>query len=352
MASSIGGKSGSGGGSGKENVPPEKMSAYERWVLPNMEVEQVREEFAISSAMRRKGAVTQSTASAPEETVAPLTAEDVEAIRQAAFEEGYSEGKDTGYREGKEEGHKKGYDEGYKSGQDDVRSIALRMSQICRVLLEPIPANDDALEAALKQLVTQMCTQVVRRELMIDSTGIAIVVREALECLQPGNKRIRIHLNPDDIDVVERELRDINQWEGQWRLLAHRTITPGGCIIDTDDSIVDARAEKRLSALVQQVYSKDPTALVQEAAPRDSLAQVLNEVQSFAGEEFEESTSTAETNKVTDTALEEDPASEPSVKTEKKLLVKQEAIAGESTQQNRTKDGDAGAFGDTVSTDP
>lgn len=323
MATPIGGKS--GGTSGKDSLPPEKMSAYERWVLPNMEVEQVKEEFAIASAVRqRKGSVNPQEpagASAPEETVAPLTAEDVEAIRQAAFEEGHQEGRDTGYREGKEQGHKQGYDEGYKSGQDDVRSISLRLSQICRALIEPIPANDDKLEEVLRQLVTQICTQVVRRELVIDSTGIAEVVKEALECIQPGTKRIRIHLNPDDVDVVERELRNLNQWEGQWRLLAHRTITPGGCIIDTDDSIVDARAEKRLGALLQQIYSRDASALAPESAPRDSLAQVFSEVAAFAGEEPEPPA---------ESALDAGATESPNTSNE--------APAGETARQTRSED--------------
>lgn len=286
MAPPIGGKS--GGTSGKGSVPPEKMSAYERWVLPNMDAPQEREEIAIASVLKRKGdaasASTQQEASTHED-VAPLTAEDVEAIRQAAYEEGYQEGKDAGYKEGKEQGHKLGYDEGYKSGQDDVRSISLRLGQICRALLDPIPANDDQLEEALKSLVTSICTQVVQRELTLDSSGVMAVVKEALECLQPGNKRIRIHLNPDDIDIVERELRNLNQWENQWRLLAHRTITRGGCIIDTDDSIVDARAEKRLGALLHQIYSKDAAALNQESTPRDSLAQVFGEIATFAPSE-------------------------------------------------------------------
>lgn len=267
-------------------MPPEKMTAYERWVLPNMDVPDTREEFAIGARFKQKDTPA-VTMAAVEETVAPLTAEDVEAIRQAAFEEGYQEGKETGFREGKEQGLKQGHEEGYKSGQDEVRSIALRLSQICRTLLEPVPANDDKLEEALKQLVTSICTQIVRRELMLDSTGIGSVVKEALECMQPGSKRIRIHLNPADVDVVERELRDLNQWENQWRLLAHRTVTPGGCIIDTDDSIVDARAEKRLAALLQQVYAKDSSTLAQDAAPRDSLSQVFSEVPAFAGEEPE-----------------------------------------------------------------
>lgn len=325
MAPPIGGKS--GGTSGKGSVPPEKMSAYERWVLPNMETPQEREEIAIASVLKRKGeaasALPQQEPSTSQD-VTPLTAEDVEAIRQAAYEEGYQEGKDNGYKEGKEQGHKLGYDEGYKSGQDDVRSISLRLAQICRALLDPIPANDDKLEEALKSLVTSICTQVVQRELTLDSSGVMAVVKEALECMQPGNKRIRIHLNPDDIDIVERELRNLNQWENQWRLLAHRTITRGGCIIDTDDSIVDARAEKRLGALLHQIYSKDAAALNQESTPRDSLAQVFGEIATFAPNEDDEITPTANT-------------AQPIAKSSETVLPSSEATPGETARQTRSE---------------
>ncbi|CBL46752.1 Flagellar assembly protein [gamma proteobacterium HdN1] len=282
-----------------QSVPPERLTAYERWVLPNMEDDDgVQEEFAIATAIQRKAKLqpppqhssheedtNDADPVAPEETITPLTAEDVEAIRQAAYEEGYQQGHQQGLERGIEEGtaagYQQGHQQGYASGEDEVRSSALRLSQICRTLLEPIPANDQALEEVLKQLVSQICTQVVHRELLLDSNGISAVVKEALDCLNPGNKRIRIHLNPQDIEVIERELRTLNQWEGQWRLLAHNTITPGGCIIDTDDSIIDARAEKRLSALLQQVYSKDPSALDEDAGVRDSLAQMFDEVPAF-----------------------------------------------------------------------
>ena len=39
-----------------------------------------------------------------EEEILPPTADEIEAIRQAAYDEGYAEGKATGFEEGKQEG--------------------------------------------------------------------------------------------------------------------------------------------------------------------------------------------------------------------------------------------------------
>lgn len=342
MATSMGGKPGDVGS--KAGTPPEKMTAYERWVLPNMEVDNGLSQVAIASPKprreKRSRGMPEPDEPVIEETVAPLTAEDVEAIRQAAYEEGFQEGKEAGYKAGKDTGH----EEGFKSGAEDVRAVTIRLSQICRNLIDAVPAQDDKLEAVLKQLVTNICTQVVRRELILDSDGVAEVVKEALNCMQPGNKRIRIHLNPNDVDIIEKELRAQNQWDNQWRLLAHKTITPGGCIIDTDDSIVDARAEKRLNALLQQIYGRDAQALHQESAPKDSLSQVLSEVQSFADTDLDTEIETlVEKSLIETTFVEKTPvkkiSNEPSLKEMREATDK---TRFETSAQTAAEAGDSG----------
>ena len=54
-----------------------------------------------------------------EEEVVPLTAEDIEAIRQAAYEEGFSQGKEEGFAKGYEEGKVAGHNEGLQAGKDE-----------------------------------------------------------------------------------------------------------------------------------------------------------------------------------------------------------------------------------------
>jgi flagellar assembly protein FliH len=260
------------------NTASTVLSAYERWELPALDegaaAPVVRHALKVHDdppAARRKPNTPAQPE--PEPEIRPPTAEELEAIRQAAYDEGLESGQ--------KEGFKQGFDKGMASGQAEIRAIATRMRQICRSLLEPIPAQDEALEQALLELLKAICTRVVRRELLLDSRAIREIVREAIDCLRPATERIRIHLNPADAEQVTRELTAIDEQAAHWRILPHANISPGGCIVENDASLVDMRAEKRLTALIRQVYDRLEEGLAGDEVGTSGFQQVLDEVPGF-----------------------------------------------------------------------
>lgn len=89
-------------------IPKEQLTAYERWELPLLDArgnEVAREE---------------------EREVKPLTAADIDEIREAAREDGYNEGREQGYQDGlkagKEEGHQEGLETGLAEGREQGKS--------------------------------------------------------------------------------------------------------------------------------------------------------------------------------------------------------------------------------------
>ncbi len=252
------------------NVGESGLSAYDRWELPAMEGKDNNANNVFLANPRSAAIVVEEE----EEEITPLTAEEVEAIRQAAYDEGL--------QQGIEDGKKQGYEEGYKSGADDARAMMTKMSHICRALLEPIPAQDEEIEQALMALVKSICKRVVQRELQLDSTSLQLVLVEALDCLQVGADRIRIHLNPDDTAFIQKTLAEMTDIDFTWQLLPHQTISPGGCIVETEKSMVDARSEKRLAAVIEQVYNKNNDALEEVSETSNSgLGQLLGEIDRF-----------------------------------------------------------------------
>lgn len=262
-----------------ENTPQDQLSAWERWQLPNMEADLPEKSNAYNVPGKRHPAHPHQDEPEALE-LKPLTAEDLEAIRQAAYEEGLEQGREVGRAEG--------YDAGYLSGESDVKATLTRMSQIVRVLLEPIPQQDQELEQALLQMVEKICKRVIHRELTVDSSAILSVVQEAVDSINPGDQRLRIHLNKQDLDPVLEYLKTSGEWEDGWRIVAHPTITPGGCIIETDASMVDARAERRLASVIQQVYEQQQQALEERGQQHGHIDQLLDEVDTFSGDVDEE----------------------------------------------------------------
>lgn len=255
---------------------PETLSAWERWQLPSMDADIPVKQNAYNIPTKPKPG--QEVAPVEEEQeVKPLTAEDLEVIRQAAYEEGLLEGREAGRQEG--------YQQGLINGESDVKAAVTKLSQICRTLLEPIPKQDQELEKSLLELVEQICRRVVHRELTLDSSSLAAIVREAIDCLNPGSERLRIHLNHEDTEFVLAKLKEVGEWDDSWRILAHPTITPGGCIIETDSSMVDARAERRLAMVIQQVYEQQEKALQQRSQQHGHVDQLMDEVAPFTENE-------------------------------------------------------------------
>lgn len=264
-----------------DNTPAEELSAYERWELPAVEDEHAVPEAdsPFSTRVTPRHGARPAPEDEPEDVddVKPLTAEELEAIRQAAYEEGLEEGKRDGY--------KQGYDQGYKSGESDLKAALNKLAQISRALFEPVEQQDQALEDAILQLVQNITTRIVHRELKLDSSCILTVVKEAIQSLVPGTERVRIHLNPADADFVVQSLKESGDLGDNWQFLSHPTISPGGCIVDTDNAVIDMRAEKRLATVIRQVYEKDQKALADIEKKEAGIEQLINEVDAFREDE-------------------------------------------------------------------
>ena len=232
-------------------IPKEQLTAYERWELPLLDGqgnEVAREE---------------------ERNVKPLTAADLNEIREAAREDGFNEGREQGYQaglaEGREQGHKEGLEtgtaegreQGEKQGYADTRKeMDTRLDRLEHLLGElvlPIRRHEDEIESALVNLTTVLARAVVFRELTLDSSQIRTVVRRALEALPSTAENLRIHVHPDDGELVREVTARL---ETQASIIEDDEILPGGCKVETRHSLVDFTVEKRFQRAVQNMLDQ------------------------------------------------------------------------------------------------
>ncbi|MFT6918685.1 MAG: flagellar assembly protein FliH, partial [Cognaticolwellia sp.] len=97
-------------------MPAKQIEQVDTWSAPNVQPDEdtsVNKTNALGQPMNWRY-------EPPEETEVndpvPLTAQDIEDIRQAAFEEGFSEGRADGFAKGFDEGKTSGHDAGLISG--------------------------------------------------------------------------------------------------------------------------------------------------------------------------------------------------------------------------------------------
>jgi len=247
-----------------ELIRARDVSAFDRWSLPSFdpegelsespapEVEPASEVVAAEAA--------QPSEEVPLEQVKPLTLEELEAIRQDAYNEGFATGEKDGFRAGQ-----------LKAKQEADAQLATKLRSLdalMRHLFEPIAEQDQQLEGALVDLVSQMTRQVIQRELAIDSSQIRQVLGEALKLLPMGAANVRIHLNPQDFESI-KALRE--RHEEHWRILEDEALLPGGCRVETEVSRIDATVETRLHQALKQLFEQQRE---QQAHPPSADLQI------------------------------------------------------------------------------
>jgi flagellar assembly protein FliH len=232
---------------------PEELAALSPWQLPVMGEEEPPEPEAETSVVE-------------EEVEAPRfpTAEEIEAMQKQAYDEasgaGYREGSERGYREGREqglrEGHDEGYAAGYAAGQNEGRAAMLdakaRFEQLVGCLDEPLARVDDQVEEELIALVIAIARQLIRRELHNAPGEIVAVVREAMGILPASSRKVTVHLNPDDAELVRSTLTH-DEHPPRWKIIEDPALTRGGCRVTTETSYLDATVEKRLAAAIARL---------------------------------------------------------------------------------------------------
>ncbi|MDY7563995.1 flagellar assembly protein FliH [Pseudomonas sp. RTC3] len=181
----------------------------------------------------------------PLDEVQPLTLEELEGIRQEAYNEGFATGEK----------------EGFHSTQLKVRQeadVALSaklasLEQLMVHLFEPIAEQDTQIEKSLIELVGHITRQVIQRELTTDSSRIGQVLRDALKLLPMGAQNVRIFINPQDFAQV-KALRE--RHEETWRIVEDDTLQAGGCRVETEHSRIDATIETRISQALAKMFDQ------------------------------------------------------------------------------------------------
>lgn len=196
----------------------------------------------------------------PLDEVQPLTLEELESIRQEAYNEGFAAGEKDGFRSTTLKVR--------KEGEAALNVKLASLERLMGSLFEPIAEQDSQIEKAMVGLVEHIARQVIQRELVLDSSQIESVMREALKLLPLGVGNVRLHINPQDFQQV-KALRE--RHEETWRIVEDAALQPGGCRVETEYSRIDATVETRISQIMAQLLDQVHEQVLNPAEPDMSV---------------------------------------------------------------------------------
>jgi len=169
-----------------------------------------------------------------------LTAGRLQELQQQAYDEAFQ----------------KGHAEGVAAGEQTIRQRAARYDELLRALSKPFDQLDESVEKQLVELAIAMVKQLFRREIKINPTHVIGVVRESVQLLPIASRNVQVHLHPDDASLVRESLSPA-EGEPAWSIVEDPLIAHGGCRITTDNSQIDATAEARLQAVINNILGDE-----------------------------------------------------------------------------------------------
>jgi len=181
-------------------------------------------------------------------TSRPPTAEEIEQLHKQAYEEGFILGR--------KEGRALGYKDSQKRVELEHKERTETLKNILNLMADPLSQLDDEVEKSIIEMVTLLAKHLVRRELKTNEGEIIGVVRHVMSYLPVSTRQPRIHLHPDDLELVRNALA-ISDEEESWRLEPDPLISRGGCLVESQSSFIDATVEARLAAQISQMLGSE-----------------------------------------------------------------------------------------------
>lgn len=243
-------------------IRPEHEDDSTVWDLPNVTKTQVEDDTKTNAL----GFKSNWRYEPPEETEieepVPLTAEEIEEIRQAAFEEGFNQGKEEGFAAGFEEGkvaghqegltsgHEKGMQQGLEAGKSVVEEQATQFDLLTKQLHKPLALVEKNVEEQLLQLVVKLTEAVTLHEAKTNPDILTSAISAGMKALPSQEVNTQILLNPEDIRLVEAQFGAEHVKEQGWRLLAAPQFERGSCQIENSLSNIDLSVKSRLKEVL------------------------------------------------------------------------------------------------------
>ncbi|MCF6434713.1 flagellar assembly protein FliH [Pseudoalteromonas sp. MMG022] len=191
-----------------------------------------------------------------------LTLEELEQIRQDAYDEGIKQGHEQGYidgfdkgvTEGKEAGYKEGVEIGKQQGHDDAKPLIEEKLQtltlIVNELHEPLRLVDERCEKQLVELANLLAQAVIFREVELDPNIVLLALKKAMDALPISEQTVKIHLHPDDLELVKEAYGEEQLAQQHWHLLPEPTLHRGDVEVKTSQSSIDMTLKTRIKEIL------------------------------------------------------------------------------------------------------
>ncbi|SFL72081.1 flagellar assembly protein FliH [Pelosinus propionicus DSM 13327] len=167
----------------------------------------------------------------------------VEHLKQQAYDEGYQKG----YQQGVEQGKQSGLEE----MQSQIENAIDRTQQILTLGEKEAKEMILAAERQIIEIALAVASKVIACQIEENPMVVLPIVKSALEKVK-DQEQIVLRVSSADFDIVlqaKQEFQNMVGREQALTIVVDRTITAGSCVIDTSYGVVDAKIDTQFDAL-------------------------------------------------------------------------------------------------------
>ena len=179
----------------------------------------------------------------PIEEVAPLrppTLEEIQAIEQAA------------YQEGLERGRAEGHAEGFGQGQTEVRRLIAQIEGILDNFSRPLDRLENEVVGALSELAVRIAGSLVSRAYEADPNLLAELATAALDAVGGASREVELRMHPDDI----ASLTPLLPMLPSARVMPDISLSRGDLRVHAESVRIDGTLEARLRGALENVLQR------------------------------------------------------------------------------------------------
>lgn len=157
-------------------------------------------------------------------------------VREQAYAEGFAHGHDAGSQEVR--------DALEATVRKTAEETAVRMAQLLHTTKEQLTRSEEKISRHILELACDLARQVVRQELQVNTQHLRPVIHEALSQLVDDGLPATVRMNPGDLALMKGALQESLSGPRP-EFVADASISPGGCLVESPSTSVDATIEKR-----------------------------------------------------------------------------------------------------------
>ncbi len=162
-----------------------------------------------------------------------IAEEDPATVRQKAIAQGYEEG----------------YNQGLANAEAELTKKAAAIEKILASITHPFAELDQQVLELLVQMTGKIARSLVKRELRTEPETIMALIRDTVVVLNNTTDKIRIHLHPDDAQIIHNLTRTATE-HNRWDILEDPLIARGDCKVSSLDSVVVGDLQTRIHAII------------------------------------------------------------------------------------------------------